>query len=121
MVTVKQFKKMALAFAEAEELPHFDTVSFRVKKKIFVTLNEKENRVCFKLNPIGQEIFCSIDSEMIYQVPNKWGKLGWTLARLKNIDNETLLDAITRSYVNVAPKKIAEVYIQKLKAQEDNF
>lgn len=97
-----------MSFEEAEEAPHFEKTSFRVKKKIFATLDEKEHLVCLKFNEIDQSVFCSFDKTVIYPVPNKWGKQGWTLVELKKVKKETLLDALTTSYCSVAPKKLAE-------------
>ena len=35
MVSQSSFRKLALSFEDAEELPHFHLASFRYKKKIF--------------------------------------------------------------------------------------
>lgn len=113
MVNISTFKKMALAFQEAEESAHFENTSFRIKKKIFATLNIKENRACLKFTEIDQSVFCSFDKTVIYPVPNKWGKQGWTLVDLKKVKKETLIDALTTAYCTVAPKKLAELYNQE--------
>ncbi len=110
MVTVKTFKKIVLSFPEALELPHFDNVSFKVRNKIFSTLNEKNNRVCVKLSLIDQSAFCSFDPAVIYPVPNKWGKMGWTNIELDKVKKETLLDAVTTAYILVAPKALSQPY-----------
>jgi hypothetical protein len=36
-MTLTQVRKLALALPEAEEVPHFDRTSFRVRGKIFLT------------------------------------------------------------------------------------
>ncbi|MBC7451476.1 MAG: MmcQ/YjbR family DNA-binding protein [Cytophagales bacterium] len=110
MVTNAAFKKLALSFSESEELPHFENISFRVKKKIFVTLSEKDRRACLKLPLIEQSVFSSFDPSVIYPVPNKWGKQGWTFAELKTIQKEMLMDALKVAYCTVAPKKLSEKY-----------
>ena len=112
MVSIPTFKKMALSFNESEESLHFENISFRVKKKIFATLSENNVRACLKFNEIDQSTFCSFDQSVIYPVPNKWGKQGWTFVELKKVKKQTLLDALTTSYCTVAPKKLAEVYRQ---------
>ena len=66
MVSFKTFREMALSFPESSELPHFENTSFRIGKKIFATLNERENRACLKLSEIDQSVFCSFDKTVIY-------------------------------------------------------
>lgn len=105
---VRQF---CLSFEETDEAPHMEVTSFRVKKKIFVTLNEKENRACVKFSPEDQDVFCRFDATVIYRVPNAWGKYGWTLVNLKKVKKEMLQDAITCAYISVAPKKLAAKYL----------
>jgi hypothetical protein len=106
MPSIASFRSLALSFPEAEEHPHFENVAFKVRKKIFVTLNEKENRVCVKLNELDQSTFCLYDAEVMYPVPNKWGKQGWTLINLDKVPEEMLKDALTTAYRTVAPKKL---------------
>ena len=105
MIPFDDFKKLALSFPGVAELPHFDNTSFRINKKIFATLNEKENRACIKLTPIDQSVFCAFDSSIIYPVPNKWGKQGWTLINLSKIKKSMLKDALTQAFELVSQKK----------------
>jgi hypothetical protein len=107
---VRQF---CLSFDETDEAPHMEVTSFRVKKKIFATLNEKENRACLKFSVLDQNVFCAFDAGVIYPVPNAWGRQGWTLVNLKKIKKEMLKDAITCAYCGVAPKNLAEKYISE--------
>ena len=112
MVTIKTAKTVALSFDQSEQHPHFENIAFKVKKKIFATLNEKENRVCLKFNEIDQSVFTSFDKEIIYPVPNKWGKHGWTLVNLGKVNEEMFQDAIKTAYCTVAPAQLAEKYKQ---------
>lgn len=102
MVSLKTARSLALTFEGAEEQPHFEKPSFRVKKKIFLTLDEPKNIACIKLPEIEQDIFCTIDASMIYPVPNKWGKQGWTFVNLKLIKKELFVEVLTAGYVHVA-------------------
>ncbi len=108
MISIPQFKSIALSFPESEEHPHFENLAYKVKKKIFVTLNEKEKRACVKLSEIDQSTFCSFNKNIIYPVPNKWGKQGWTNINLQLIEKEMLTDAITTAYCTVAPKTLSK-------------
>lgn len=105
MVEIETFRKWALAMPGVEEKPHFENQSFRVKKKIFATLNVKENRACIKLSEIDQSVFCSYRNDVIYPVPNKWGKQGWTLINLANVGPEMCEDALSTSYNSLMFKK----------------
>jgi predicted DNA-binding protein (MmcQ/YjbR family) len=110
MVSLKTARQLALSYEGAEELPHFETISFRVKKKIFMTLDEKKNRACIKLPEIEQDVFSNIDKNIIYPVPNKWGGHGWTFVELKLIKKDMFGEVLTASYCHVAQKKIADKY-----------
>ncbi|MCX6217170.1 MmcQ/YjbR family DNA-binding protein [Spirosoma sp.] len=98
---------MALAYPETTEQPHFEKTSFRVGKKVFATYNGPYNRICVKLSELDQDAFCSFDSSVIYPVPNKWGKQGWTLINLATVQEETLIDALMMAYCEVAPTQLA--------------
>lgn len=106
MVDTKTFTKWALALPEAEEAPHFEKTSFRVKKKIFATLDLKNSVAVVKLSEVDQSVF-SAGTDAIYAVPNKWGRQGWTRIELKKVRKDTCLDALTTSYCTVAPKSLA--------------
>lgn len=111
MITAQTARKLALAFEEAEELPHFEKASFRVKKKIFATLNEKQQRATLKLSESDQSIFSLYgDKTTVFPVPNKWGKQGWTQFLLDKVDEEFFNDALTAAYCEVAPKHLAVKY-----------
>ena len=105
MVTIDQLRKIALSFKDAVELPHFEITSFRVNKKIFATLDEKNKRVCITLSKVNQSVFSDFDPESIYPVPNKWGQKGATYFELKGVRKDMLKDALSLSYDSVAPKK----------------
>ncbi len=105
MVTIETFREIALSFPQAEELPHFEKTSFRVKKKIFATLSPESTKACIKLSEVDQSVFCSFDKTIIYPVDNNWGKQGWTFFELKKIRKDMLKDALTTAYTEVALKK----------------
>ncbi len=105
MVSILAFRKLALALEGAVELPHFEKASFRIKKKIFATLDEKNKRVCLMLNPIDQSAFTAFDPNIIYPVPNKWGLKGATYVELSKVKSEVLQDALSVSYQTIISKK----------------
>ena len=112
MVTIETFRQLALSFEEATEKPHFEKNSFRIKNKIFATVDTLHQRAVLKLSAIEQSVFCSLDKTIIRPVEGAWGKLGWTIIELKKIKKQILIDALTRAYCGTAPKKLAEKYRQ---------
>ena len=110
MVSIATFRQLALSFPETAEQPHFDRKSFRVKKKIFATLHQKEKRVVLKFSLPDQSVFCSFDKKIIYPVPGGWGRQGWTIVELTKVRKIMFKDALTMAYCAVAPKKLADQY-----------
>lgn len=95
---------MALSFAGTNEEPHFERTSFRLKKKIFATLDEKNNRACIMLTPLDQSTFCTYDKAVVYPVPNKWGLAGATYVELKKVPADLLKDMLQQAYNKINKK-----------------
>ena len=109
MVDVANFVEIALSFPEVSEHKHFEKPSFRVAKKIFATLDIPNHQACIKLSEIDQDVFAAFDRSVIFPVPNKWGKQGWTFINLDKVESELLTDALTTAYCTVAPKKLSSL------------
>ena len=112
MVTPAEARKLALSFEETNEHPHFDRKAFRVKKKIFATLSEKDKTLNLKFTPLDQSVFCAFDNTVIYPVPGGWGRQGYTTVNLKKVRKSMLKDALTTAYCTVAPPKLREKYFK---------
>ncbi len=105
MISIDGSRQMALSFPDAQELPHFHLASFRVKKKIFATLWEKENRAMLKLPVAEQYVFCGYDNNIFFPVPGGWGKNGATFVDLKKVKKTILKEALAIAYNTIAKKK----------------
>lgn len=110
MITTETVRQLALSFPETDEHSHFERKAFRVKKKIFATLSEKDHTLSLKLTLIDQSVFCSFDNSVIYPVPGGWGRMGFTMVNLKKVRKTMLKDALTTAYCTTAPKKLAEQF-----------
>ena len=113
MITIEEVREFALGFPETYEQQHFEIPSFRVNKKIFSTVWEKDNRVMVKLSPADQSVFCAIDGECFFPVPGGWGAKGATFVDLAKVGKEIFKDAMTTAYCGVAPKRLAETLLPK--------
>lgn len=108
MVSIHEFRKLAMSFPDATELPHFEKTSFRVKKKIFATLDVKTKVAVVKFSAIDQSVFADAGNGAVYAVPGKWGKSGYTCIELKKSGKKMVMHALTISFCNVAPAKLAQ-------------
>lgn len=103
MVDVDTFRKLALAFPETVEEPHFEKTSFRYRKKIFAVYNAKDNIGVLKLSLTDQSVFCTYkDGVIFYPVPGAWGKKGFTIVQLAAVRKDMFADALGTAYAEVA-------------------
>lgn len=112
VATNTYLRNLCLSLPEATEEPHFENTLFRVKKKIFATYNPVTNLACVKLNEVDQSAFSAFDTSIVYPVPNKWGKQGWTLIDLEKVNADVLKDAIETAFCRVAPAKVVAAFKQ---------
>lgn len=98
---------MALSFPNTEEVKHFDRVGFKViGRRMYCSYLEKDNTTNIFLTPEEQQVFCQIDAENIYPVPNKWGEKGATTFELNNAEKAVVLEALLSAYNEIVkPKK----------------
>ena len=107
MVTPASLRKLVLSLEDVTEQPYFEMTSFRVgEKKVFITLNKAETRICIKLTPEDQDLFSLHDKTAIYAVPNKWGKLGWTFVDLKKVRAEVMRELVKTALQGFQPNKV---------------
>ena len=105
-MTVDEIRALALSLPLAEEQPHFDRASFRVKGKIFATLPPDGEAVVLKLPPEIKESLRQSDPDAVLPLPGGWDKGGWTLIALGFMEDDRLADLIRLAWRQVAPKKL---------------
>lgn len=94
---------------DAVEQPHFEKISFRIRKKIFLTLDSKTKKAVVKLSESDQAIFSTAHKDVIYPVPGAWGRSGWTMieiGKIKKIDIRAVVKA-SFDQVSLPSKKAA--------------
>lgn len=110
MIKPETVRQLALAFEETIELPHFERTSFRVRKKIFCTMDEKQQIAVLMLKPEDQSVFCAFDKAVFYAVNGTWGKQGATVVNLRKVRKDMFKDALTVAYCTKAPAALAAGY-----------
>lgn len=103
-------RERALSFPATAEAPHHKTLAFKVKGKIFVTLNLPERRATLHFSLENQDLFSAVSQGSIHPVPNKWGKYGWTTVHLDTVHPELLHDALLVAWRDTAPEAFQQQY-----------
>lgn len=105
MIAAASFRKLALNFDQVIEKPHFEKASFRIKDKIFASLDSVKATATLKLTETDQSIYCQIQPTIAVPATGAWGKQGWTVLNLKIIPKSILTEALEKAYLNVTSKK----------------
>lgn len=113
MSTPEDVRTAALALPEAEEHPHWDRPSFRVRGKIFATLREDENRAVLKLPLAEQSALTALQPAVFSIAP--WGHQGWTFVELPSLTPDELQSLIASAWGNVAPKRVVAAFFSSSK------
>ncbi len=112
MVSVAEFRTLALGLPKAIEKPHFDRASFRVdapRGKIIATLLEADETANVFLSVEEQEMLIVAEPGIFSKVPNKWGDKGATTITLASADRATVLSALTMSWRRAAPPQLHDL------------
>lgn len=106
MITGEMFQEMARSFPGTEQAPHFERTGFKITgKRMFATHLAKDNTATIFLTPEEQAVFCKINTQNIYPVPNKWGEKGATIFKLDKLPKEIVLEALLSAYKQVLKVK----------------
>jgi hypothetical protein len=98
MVKAEDAKAIALSLPGTDEHPHFNRIAFRVKKKIFATLSFEDKTLNLMFTPTEQFIFCPPGSDVIFPIPNGWGRRGATTINLNKASKKLVTDALKEAY-----------------------
>jgi hypothetical protein len=106
MITGDVFIDMVLSLPGTMQKPHFERIGFSViGKRMFATYLAKNNTANIFLTPKEQTLFCKMDIENIYPVPNKWGEKGATTFGLDRVSKDLLYEALVSAFNEVVKEK----------------
>lgn len=108
-MTQSDIRAIALSLPEAQEQPHFDRASFRVRGRIFATLppvqEDSRHVVVLKLPELVKESLQQTDPQAIVSLGN-WDKGGWTQLDIGRMDGDKMADLVRLAWRGVAPKTL---------------
>ena len=103
----KTFRRIALGMTGASEGAHMGHPDFRFDNKIFATLHPGDVHGMVKLTPDQQQTFLSEHPDAFEPENGAWGRQGCTRVLLSAVDEETLGEAMTLAWQNIARKPSA--------------
>lgn len=107
LVTVADFRRIALSLPEAVGSSHFGHADFRVGGKIFATLGlAKEGYGVLLLTPDEQAGMVEDAPEIFSPVPGGWGRQGSTRVLLAKVPPDVLEAALRAAWRRRAPKRL---------------
>jgi predicted DNA-binding protein (MmcQ/YjbR family) len=102
MMTAEKFMELVLSFPATTQKPHFERTGLSViGKKMFANYLARNNTANIFLTPEEQAVFCKMDTDNIYPVPNKWGEKGATTFELDTVPVELIWEALLSAYNDV--------------------
>jgi hypothetical protein len=122
MVSIPSFRKAALAFNDVVEQPHFEKTSFRIRGKIFATMDVANKQASLKLPPNEQSVYGLMKPVFASPATGAWGKQGWTRFDLAKVPAPVMREALKTAYETVAPvmkatKPVRKAAVRKEKAE----
>lgn len=105
MVTAARFKKLALSFPDATEVPHMERMAYRTPRKMFATLAPDGRSANLLLSLEVQDAIVEAMPRAFAPVPGGWGRMGYTTVDLSAVDEVELLRALEEAHAMAAPKK----------------
>ena len=108
-MTPDNFRKIALSFPEAVESAHMHHPDFRVRNKIFATLDyPDEHWAVVKLTLEEQEQFVRAKPRTFHPVKGAWGRRGNTNVCLPEADVAIVRKAVAAAWRNAAPRRLVK-------------
>lgn len=105
MVSAARFRKLALSFEGAIEVPHMERAAFRTKRRIFATMPPDGASANLLLDPELQEAVCENLPNAFAPVPGGWGRMGYTTVNLRVVSEEELMPVLTESHALASQPK----------------
>ena len=103
-MTESDFRRIALVMKGAVEGAHMGHPDFRVANRIFATLHHDRKAGMVKLSPEQQAAFLKDEPKAFTPEPGAWGRQGCTAVRLDAVDEDSLGEALTLAWRNLAQK-----------------
>ena len=93
MATAEDLRRLALALDGTTDAPHFDRTAFKAPRT-YATLAADGRTANLRFDLEEQSFKCLLAPQAFSPLPNAWGRQGWTLVTLSNLDVPELGQAL---------------------------
>jgi hypothetical protein len=101
--------KLALALPEAEERPTWETITFRVRNKMFAMFGDDKKTLWVKTTHDEQRALIAQDPETFFHPPYV-GPNGWVGVRIHAADRGELNELLIEAWRMTAPKRLLKAF-----------
>jgi hypothetical protein len=109
-VSASQLRDLALALPGAEERETWGHPTFRVRDKIFASMDGDDGTIAtVKATPEDQEALVGGDPQT-FGVASHVGRFGWTTIRLDRVDPDELRELVVEAWRRTAPKRAVAAF-----------
>ena len=102
-MTPDEFRALAISQPEAVESGHMGKADFRVRKKIFATLDADGEMATLKLDPVLQEAMRAQLGDPVFPANGSWGRKGWTRLTLAPLAETDVASWMREAWFLTAP------------------
>jgi hypothetical protein len=107
LITRAQFAELALAMPEAARGSHFGNADFRVRNKIFATLDTGAERGSLKVRSEIQQLLVAARPQAFVPAAGAWGNSGWTYVLLEHVELDEVRELVADAWRLIAPARLA--------------
>lgn len=102
-------RTIALALPGATEIETWESATFRIRNKIFVTLASDELTASLKASREEQASLVGDDPDT-FAVAAYVGRFGWVTVTLARVDPVVLAELVTEAWAATAPKRLVKEF-----------
>lgn len=108
MITNEQLREWAMSLPESTEEPHWDSTSFRTRKRIFATFDPEKRVATLKLPLEDQEAVTTMQPN-VFELGG-WSHQGWTRVNLEKVDPGEFRALLTLAWRQIATKRAIKAF-----------
>ncbi|MGZ8600667.1 MAG: MmcQ/YjbR family DNA-binding protein [Actinomycetota bacterium] len=101
--------KLAMSLPEAEERPTWETITFRVRNKIFAMFADDRKAIWVKTTRDEQQALIAEDADTFF-FPPYVGSSGWVGVRFRTADRDELEELLVEAWRMTAPKRLVRSF-----------